>query len=271
MSVKIPPKGTTIKGLDVSHYKPALDWDMVYQKGYRFSFCKATEGETYKDNTFVSHTKEAHKANLFVGAYHFARTKYDPLKQAQNFIDAIKNVEQVMGYSLELPPVLDIEWNDNKRGMDLTQESIFLKILDKLEETFNRVPMIYTASGYFSSTPNPSKFAKYFLWVANYGTSAPSVPAPWNDWQIWQYTDNEIIPGYGHGLDANYWNGDAHSLVNFCSGIIPRPTTPGIDLSKDNVKGLQSAINNTGYKPALTVDGIKGPKTNQALIDLSKI
>jgi hypothetical protein len=52
--------------------------------------------------------------------------------------------------------------------------------------------------------------------VAHY-TSAPSprVPAPWQFWTFWQYTDNGRIAGIAGPVDLNRFNGSPEQLAKF--------------------------------------------------------
>lgn len=47
------------------------------------------------------------------------------------------------------------------------------------------------------------------------------------------------------------------------------PTGPEIVFSKESVRSLQVSINSMGYRPKLTEDGIVGPKTKNALLEVA--
>lgn len=266
MSRKIQLGPNTVKGVDISHHNTGVDFKKLYVEGFRFAFFKATEGQSFIDADFISNCAKAKDAGLLVGAYHFLRFNVSGTAQAKHFLNVCRNV------ALDLPSVMDLEWADKQRSITPIVEDTARNFLAQMmADGFN--PIIYTASGFFNGAKNPEKFGKFPLWCANYQTSAPSVPDAWSKVHFWQYSDNEKTSAYsGHGLDANLWNGTYEELLAFCGkgNQVPVPT-PAIDLSKENVKALQAAVNATGYKPALTVDGSKGPKTNQALVDISKI
>lgn len=61
------------QGIDVSHYQGDIDWKKVAGSGITFAFVKATEGETYKDPTFMRNAEGAADAGLLAGAYHFLK------------------------------------------------------------------------------------------------------------------------------------------------------------------------------------------------------
>src|SRR5882672_9538638 len=59
-------------GIDVSHYQSVINWTNVAGAGITFAWCKATEGLTYVDPTFVSNVTHAKAVNIPIGLYHFA-------------------------------------------------------------------------------------------------------------------------------------------------------------------------------------------------------
>src|SRR5579872_5831321 len=46
--------GTTLKGVDVSHYDGTINWNSAKAAGISFAFAKATQGDSYVDNTFAT-------------------------------------------------------------------------------------------------------------------------------------------------------------------------------------------------------------------------
>jgi GH25 family lysozyme M1 (1,4-beta-N-acetylmuramidase) len=55
----------------------------------------------------------------------------------------------------------------------------------------------------------------YWLWVANWNVKTPSIPKPWKNWVIWQYT----ISSYGYmfgvqskSIDMDTYNGTVEDL-----------------------------------------------------------
>src|SRR5215467_616632 len=78
---------TTINPMvvDLSHWDPADDYDAVKAAGIVGVIFKATEGQGYTDDTYVSQQHAAKAAGLKWGAYHFAdASSVDG--QVQNFL-----------------------------------------------------------------------------------------------------------------------------------------------------------------------------------------
>lgn len=197
---KVPARGATCKGLDVSHYQPVLNFANAKLAGFEFVFLKASEGVTNIDRSFPEHRKNAHAAGLLVGYYHFFRPLSDAKTQAKHFCEQVGKVQPN-----ELPPVCDLEDSDEVSGAAVAERArIFC---EEVERILGVQPIVYTGPYYFQGLGKSAVvLGKYPLWVAHYQTSAPLVPPPWAAWDFWQYTDSESIPGKA-SLDANLYNG----------------------------------------------------------------
>src|SRR5262245_34821654 len=92
-----------VQGVDVSWHQGPIDWNAVSRAEVRFAYVKATEGADYVDPRFAFNWREAHRAGLYVGAYHFFTLCRSGAQQASNFIQAVP-VENGA-----LPPAVDLE------------------------------------------------------------------------------------------------------------------------------------------------------------------
>jgi len=59
-------------GIDVYNGTGYVNWNKVHEAGYKFAFCKATQGIHYKDKLFLKNMKNGTDAGILMGAYHFA-------------------------------------------------------------------------------------------------------------------------------------------------------------------------------------------------------
>jgi hypothetical protein len=95
------------RGIDVSKYQPNVDFNKVKAAGYSFVILKAGHGkyDTQIDPTFEKHYEAAKKAGLRVGAYWYAyaKTADDAKKEAEVFIRALsgKRFEMPVWYDIE--------------------------------------------------------------------------------------------------------------------------------------------------------------------------
>jgi len=183
-----------VQGVDVSHYSGAIDWGRVRDAGYSFAYVKATEGVDDADPSFATHWEELAAAGLHRGAYHFYVTEDDPEEQARFFLSVAK-----LGPG-DLPPAVDIEvlGHGTKPGL-AERVRTFLETLER--ETGTR-PIIYTGPKFWNAHLGEG-FADYPLWLAEYGTSEPTVPEGWERWTLWQWQGEAAVPGVEKDADVS--------------------------------------------------------------------
>lgn len=221
---------------DVSHWQGDLRkyWQMFWDKGCRAIIIKATEGLAYY-SYFPDTVKQAKDFGFLVGSYHYFRQQIkntegawvtcDPVRQAQNYFDWVKK----SGVVMDLPPAIDIENGNNPY---LSRTSID-KFLWKIEALTGRTPLIYSNPSILKGLAKED-WLRYPLWLANYA-SAPSIPAPWTDYTLWQFSDKityDLKDAQGNiisrkPIDHNWFNGSYDDLLKFCKlDEAPVPPTP---------------------------------------------
>lgn len=195
-----------VLGIDVSHYSGAVDWHAVREAGYAFAYVKATEGVDAADPAFAGHWERLADAGLQRGAYHFYVTEDDPEEQARFFLSVV-----TLGPG-DLPPVVDIELigHGTKPGLR-DRFRTFLEIVER--ETGVR-PVIYTGPRFWNAHLGEG-FSDYPLWLAEYGTDSPQLPAGWDRWTLWQFRGEASVPGVEKGADLSRLHPDAalHELL----------------------------------------------------------
>jgi len=201
-NIKIPKK-YTIHGIDVSYYQGKIDWQKVKAMkedgvAVDFAFIKATEGVLNVDPYFQRNWREAPKAGLKVGAYHFFRPKRSGLWQANFFLQTV-NIEKG-----DLPPVVDIESLDgvspDKMRKELNAFIIQIEVKTKVR------PIIYSGLKFYQDHLM-GYYEGYPFWVAHY--HQPKLKIPSNAWKFWQHSDKARINGINHVVDFNAFNGDS--------------------------------------------------------------
>ncbi len=195
-------------GFDISHYqnKEDIKWDSLSIGNktipLEFVVMRATMGNRSADKHFDEFWQQAKKHELIRGAYHFYRADEDPVIQANNFLE---NVHLEGG---DLPPILDIEKIPRRKSNKKLVED--LKVWCKIvEESYGEKPIIYTYYHYYKDFLK-GEFDDYPLWLANYN-DVPT-PAPDNNWNFWQFTENGIVHGINTKVDLNIYNGGLWSL-----------------------------------------------------------
>lgn len=187
-----------IQGIDVSNHNGYIDFDKVAKDSIVFVYIKASEGVNYKDPRFDVNMKNAKKAGLKVGAYHFFRKDKDGIEQAHNFIKVVK--DEVV----DMPYVIDVEdWGNSRFASHRETVGNLRAMVDYLEKSNMKI-MVYTnKDGY------RKYLKKYFpevrLWLCSF-------THPRNlkdfDWHIHQYSHWGVIEGIDGDVDLDVFNGD---------------------------------------------------------------
>jgi lysozyme len=210
-----PPIGTTIDGIDVSHWQGTIDWSQVAGAGYRFAILKATEGQTFDDPNYAGYRTGANAAGIYIGAYHFARPDSTP-------DDATLEADHFTGVAApksgDIVPVLDME---DSGGLSTTTLITWVQTwLDRVSATVGTRPMIYTGPSfwrtYMGDTTQFADEGYRLLWIANWGVPEPDVPAQnWggSGWTFWQWTDCGSVPGISGCVDLDYLKASRRRFV----------------------------------------------------------
>jgi lysozyme len=202
-------------GIDVSHANGRINWGTIARSGrIAFAYAKASEGDTRVDPLFAENRTGIRQVGLLRGAYHFFHPARPVAQQAGLFLSAVKEPEPG-----DLPPMLDLE--ETSREHDEWPEieperraPLVLEWLERIEQTLGRKPIIYTRRNFVEDIFGRAEaLAAYPVWIAHYTAGpAPSVPASWSKWTLWQFTDHGRAEGVVSNLDMNRFNGSLSDL-----------------------------------------------------------
>ncbi len=164
-----------------------------------FVFIKATEGLLTVDSYFQRNWREAAKAGLICGAYHYLKPNKNGTWQARFFL---QNVKPEKG---DLPMVVDIEeLNGVTPEVMRTELQRFLK---EVETKTKIKPIIYTGVSFYQDYLS-GFFKNYNLWIAHY--NQPDLALDTNThWRFWQHSDIAKINGINHVVDFDAFRGDS--------------------------------------------------------------
>lgn len=185
------------QGIDVSSHNGDVDWGQVRAAGYTFGIVKASEGVDLQDPSYQDHWRGLTDAGLVRGAYHFYVTEDDPEQQAALFLDTARLRPG------DLAPIVDIELIGHGTAPGL--EARLQRFLDILEQHHGVPPILYTSPNFAGEHLGP-EFARYPLWIAEYGADQPRLPDAWDTWHLWQHTDDAEIPGVDTHADVSRVN-----------------------------------------------------------------
>ncbi len=196
----VDEKNSTV-GVDVSSYQEDIDMGVLKEQDIRFVYIKATEGSGSQDPRFAENWKNAEKAGLLSGAYHFFSFDSAGRTQAENFI-------RTAGPDMKgrLLPAVDVEYYGDKEQNPPEKEDVVreLKVyLETLEKEYGVKPLIYTGADIYEKYLK-GEFDGYKKWMSSLFT-----PLRWNykdEWVIWQYLNRGELEGYSGGeryIDLN--------------------------------------------------------------------
>ena len=289
-------EGLDVSGFqaDPSTHKSLVDWFRVAASGRKFSYIKASEGNTGHDRSFQSHSDGAGAAGVIRGAYHFGH----PDSGLGDAVAEAKLFKQCAGdqpYGSTLPPAFDFE---QKPVMDAQKAAQWIaNFLAECDQQFQRSDcLVYTSPSFWTGTlqvyGNDPRFGSRPLWLAEYYLPAPRVtplalaPLPWREWAVWQYGggakkpygNEATCPGVPGWADLNVFRGTSDDLQRFIGAsveAVPQTLrtfrTLGEGSLGQDVRDLQAFLNAQSCSaPPLTVDGIFGPRTSVALKTLQQ-
>jgi len=249
----VTPGASHVEGIDVSHYQGTINWASEKAKGRMFGVASVGDG-SYQDPTFATNWAAMKAAGVIRGAYQFFEPGEDPIMQANILIAKVGKLGDG-----DLPATIDVEVTGGQSAA--TVAANVGKWLARVEAGTGRKPMIYTGPYFWQDNVKSLAYGGYPLWVADYGVSKPQVPAPWNNYKIWQYSDS------GGALDVDSFQGTLADLQAFAQapgaavhGALEAVACTGI---KGWVQDPGAATKAAGV--TLSFDGAAGAKTAQAL------
>ncbi|MBQ0050104.1 MAG: glycosyl hydrolase family 25 [Bacteroidales bacterium] len=181
-------------GIDVSHYQGQIDWQAVAREGKtKYVFCKATESTTLVDNTFQYNLREAKRAGIPVGCYHFFSATTSGEAQLRHFM---KNVDV---RQLDVVPMLDVEVR-GKASLEEFHRQI-RAWLKGFEEHYHFKPILYASVNFYNKYL-AGAFDDYIYMIAKYGEGCPN-PQGAIPFAMWQYTSSGSVSGIRGRVDLS--------------------------------------------------------------------
>lgn len=213
--------GTVTKGIDVSYYQGTIDWTQVANAGMKFAFVRVSDGLGFKDPKFASYWAGARSAGLIRGTYQFFRPAQNVQMQADLLINAIGGT-YTPG---DLPPVLDVE---DTGGLGASTVAARVRSwVDYVKSRLGVDPIVYTGKYFWrDQVGGPTSFANNPLWIAQYTSLCPDLPAPWTKWTFWQNSSAGHVAGISGNVDTDQFNGTLDELQAFAMGTVSNAPPP---------------------------------------------
>lgn len=216
-----------IYGMDVSHHNGLVAWTRLADAGVKFVYIKASQGSRFRDPRFNENWRGAADAGVVRGAYHFLSAGIDGAVQARSYLALIAKAGGLAAN--DLTPVLDLEWDFDKRGTDkidrwseVPREKIIQAVtawIDTVQSATGRRPIIYTAASWWDQRLGGEMSLKeYPHWLADYRVVSFKNGAPksvkGHRHLIWQFTDVGTLSSAGGKFDVNRLKGKDLGLLS---------------------------------------------------------
>ncbi len=245
-----------LPGIDVSQYQGDINWSKVAADGIQFTFIRLGYTSQYDqsinlDPKFKANIAGAKDAGVKVGVYYRsqARTVSEAIKEA-NF-----TLEQLSGYSLELPIAVDYEYYSGGTVTSAypdkaTKTAALNAFCDTVSAAGYRA-VIYLNTDILANDVNASGL-NYGLWLARWTTGVPEYSGSYEFWQCCGGGAN--VDGISGAVDLDWWYTTATDIVKNTSGKwiytvngVPDYTYTGVAKNKNGWWYVENGIVNFSY------------------------
>ena len=224
-----------LKGIDISVWQSGFtDFGPFKNAGYGYVICKISEGQS-ADKCFEQHYGNCVKSNIPVGAYVFSHaTNASKARAEANYALNVLN-----GRKLDLPIFMDLEASDINYGWNVDITPVALAFGEVIKSAGYKWGVYANQSWMVNKLDiDALREAEAMIWCAKYSDEKPTVYC-----DIWQYSDNGIVPGFSHKVDMNITMTD---VLNSTPVEIPQEE---IKMNKNEAitKLVDCAKNQVGY------------------------
>ena len=194
------------RGIDVSKFQKAIDWNLVAQDGVEFAFIRVgnrtygSSGKLMEDDYFDANMQGALKAGIKVGVYIYSQaiTEEEVLEEA-NFV-----LEKIAPYNVECPVVFDVEKVSAAGGgrmnyITVEERTHLTQIFCQTIENAGYKPMIYHNTEMGALMLDLTALEGYDKWFAAY---TDTLYYPY-EYKVWQYSSTGKVQGINGDVDLN--------------------------------------------------------------------
>lgn len=195
--------------VDISHHQGLVNFSELATNDPKIGavFLKATQGTGYTDSAVKYNASEAKKYGFPVSYYHYAtlsstNVKEDAIAEANYFTSVLSHLP-----NNDLPIVLDLE--ENKAALPPSDVLLWANtFLNQLTLKGYSEHMLYSGAYFLNANlPKNHNLGSVPLWLAAYvNKPQPVIPAGWNHYKYWQYTDKGKVKGINGFVDMNKTN-----------------------------------------------------------------
>lgn len=193
-----------IRGIDISRWQGIIsDKIWVYLKGLgvEFVYLKATQGTIGQDALVKTNATNAKNNGFKISFYHFADTNTDAKANAINFKNLVDSYKNKLPN--DLPLMLDLEDNASS-PVRLNKDNYLTWCNDFFSQFINEDFVIYSRTNFLDEhLPEVHNLGCYKLWLSRYNNDASVLKCPhgWDEWYMWQFTDEYSVSGKNFDAD----------------------------------------------------------------------
>lgn len=197
----------SIKGIDVSQWQGDINWQAVKNDGIEYAFIRLGYGSQKLDTYYQKNMKNANQVGLPVGVYYYSMAQ----SEGQAILDAQFVIENLSGYTVSYPVVIDLE-DSSQIGLGKTQIGKIAKAFCDEIRLAGYMPMLYCNEYWYTSCIDVSQIPDVELWIARYSyTYNDSISR-----DIWQCCNTGRVNGIYGNVDINF------GYVDYTDVITPR-------------------------------------------------
>lgn len=198
-------------GIDVSKWNGTIDWKKVKAAGIDYAFIRVgyrgygSSGTLVVDEKFKTNIQNAIANDIDVGVYFFTQA----INKAEAVAEANLVLQQIKGFDLKLPVVIDIEdatvSNGDVGRVDLanlsrTELTNICKYFCDTVENAGYKAMIYANKNWLTNILYRDQLQnKYQIWLAHYINKTTYT----DKYQYWQYSSVGKVNGITGNTDLN--------------------------------------------------------------------
>jgi lysozyme len=209
-----------------------IDWNAVSGSGVTDVIIRLSLGYGDLDATAIKNAANAAAAGLNVSYYHFAYpdTRWGPLVggvptgpgtvTSDAIAEATYFWSSIGNNNLPGPKWLAVDFEKysyNPPTDSPLGPADYLQWAQTFINTVKQVSgmpcMIYSYPDYLNThLPAGHNLGPNFLWISNTGVAAPTLPAGWNTWFMWQYATAQVPGITANVVDQNKLNDQAVAM-----------------------------------------------------------
>lgn len=213
------------KGIDVSKWQGAIDWEAVKADGVEFTMLRAGYGQGNIDEQFRRNADECTRLGIPFGVYWFsyAYTEAMAEREAEYCLEAVKP------YKLSYPIAFDFEYDSVDHASDKgvtvnkTLASSLARTFLNAIEAAGYYGMLYANPNYLSAYFEDDMPERYDIWLAKW-PKEPDISVNPGPGGMWQYTSSGAVDGINGRVDMNAAYRDYPAIIG--QPAEPEPEKP---------------------------------------------